>query len=248
MCGRAIYQELCVYEKVINMTKVIWFNSDTFLHEDYQRLGIQFSLASPVRDGCVNMCHQWVLCRDFLADAVRAQVTGKKIELYGFCFDPEHNPAIDLSNTRVLVAMDKNPDQLKKYVHSGLRLIRYFERYIRVRKTTLEEVDPAKSGRSAVFLFTGSYVWIRSPFMLSLYTYLIRLGAHDIKFNSSAELKKALTGLAKTKLDSDTAFAKESEDLFKILRLRTRVVGRGSKVHPLYKKAVPIKRFHHNSG
>ena len=70
--------------------------SDNSLSEIYQQVNMQFAFISPDNE----QSHTFVLCRDFLHDAVKAYLNKSSCEIYRFRYDYNVNPCIDMDNIK----------------------------------------------------------------------------------------------------------------------------------------------------
>lgn len=183
---------------MLKTTRVELYPDSGHLSEIYQSTGFKFAFLSSPEDG-LKMCHPWIKCRDFLNDAMRNQITGKKDQIFGFSYVPGSNPTIDTKRMRMLVKRDaaKGEENVLANTHEmmldAFNLLRFFERREKMKPITkLEAVE----GHEGLYVFTSSSEWILSPFMISLYTFLIRLGAKKIKFKTGEELEAELKKIA----------------------------------------------------
>jgi hypothetical protein len=126
------------------------------------------------------MCHQWVYCRDFLQDAIRVMLTEKPCEIYGFKYDPVKDRKLDMTTTRMAVS-----NITKEQAFSALKILHLFEFDAEIYR--LSELDLTEEPNTVVF--TSASDWMDSPFTISLYTFLIRLGYRDLNFNNKEEFK-----------------------------------------------------------
>ena len=178
------------------------------LVEIYQVLGIQYAFLSP--DNV--QCHPWIKCRDFLHDALRCHITGKKEGIYGFSYNPGTNPPLDLEKMRMMVkreptkAESNAPENTKKMIDSALDIVRCVEDYSGIEP--LSDVYYTTEDKDT-YVFEGAVDWMESTFMISLYTFLIRLGAKKIKFKDKKELDSKLKKLCASRVaDNDTNYLK----------------------------------------
>lgn len=243
---------------MLEHVKVGWFPKLSNLCEIYQQTGMLFAFVSSPQKGLLQ-CHEWVKCRDFLADAVRSQITNKPCSVYGFVFNTDKNPAIDLNKMRMMVTKpsltNKNIPEFKKKIRAGLKLLNHFENMIGVSKTKVSEVDTAKQNKyKSIFLFTGSVIWLKSPFLVSMYSFLIRLGDKEISFKNNLELKTKLKELAdgheSGKLcDNDANYLRKGwNKLDLIMKNRSKLFPTKNKVHDIYWKPYSINTFHTYTG
>lgn len=187
--------------------KVDWYAKTNSLNEIYQQTGMLFSFVTSPKAG-LKQCHQWVKCRDYLHDAVRSLYDGKSFRIYGFFYDPNENPHMDLEKMRMLVTkagMSKTElVKFRKFMKAGLVLLNHYEGLMGVSLSKLQEVNKDKD--KYVWMFTGPKVWMKSPHLVSMYTFLIRLGVKDLKFKDNKELKAALKKVSQGGGDNDATY------------------------------------------
>lgn len=189
---------------------VIGFENKKSLTEIYQKTGMMFSFCSKSKkDGKMYQCHPWVKCRDFLHDAMRAQLLSKKMDdIWGFSFS-EENPRIDFNKIRILVGKQQGvygSDTFDTTIKRALRILNVVEKFGKISLTKKFKVNMEEKGthKTAAYMFVGSKEWMQSSFMVSLYTLLIRIGDKDIKFKSNmTDLIRALKESIENTLDGD---------------------------------------------
>lgn len=240
------------------LTKVLWFKQPRDLNEIYQQTGMMFAFAHPCEEG-LTQCHEWVKCRDFLPDAVRSQITGKKCTIYGFTFDPENNPNLYLDKIKMLVARGglkkEGITKFKKKIKSSLKLLNHFEDIAGAPKTKVTRVDHSgQSKYKAVFLFSGPPMWLSSPFLVSIFTFLIRLGDKELEFTDNDSLEKEFKNLVDKQIagelnDNDACYLKNSWNKLKlIMENRLELFPNENDVHDVYWKGYALNEFHNMSG
>jgi hypothetical protein len=236
------------------LVKPEWFKSQGSMSEIYQQTGMMFAFVGPPKDG-LKVCHPWVKCRDFLHDAVRSQITGKPCAIYGFNFKPASNPPIDLKRMRMLVTKGsfRSEDEMtifKAKIAAALVLINHFERQAKSSLSMVQEVDATGSGKRLVFMFTGPGMWVKSPFLISMYTFLIRLGDKELKFKNAKDLKSQFKGLHKVvERDNDVAYLDRTWDkLHPIIKNRKILFNMKDGVHDIFFKDISINQFHDYGG
>lgn len=239
-------------EEKAKTLKPEWFKTQGGLNEIYQQTGMLFAFVGSPKEG-FKVCHPWVKCRDFLHDAVRSQLTGRPCAVFGFRFDPAKNPKIDLNRMRMLVTKSLNTGELPEFrdkMAAALKLLNHFERYSKISLSTIQEVDAKGSGKSAIFLFTGSKMWVRSPFMISLYTLLIRLGDKKLDFKNARDLKSVLKTLKdKVKGDNDVNYIEILwSKLHPIMKNRKELFPTENGFHKIFFQETSINSFHDYSG
>ena len=243
--------------------RVKWFVKKSSLNEIYQPTGIMFSFAnlSKSKEYDIIQCHEWVKCRDYLQDVVRTTLTGDPSVIYGFKFHKEVNPAVSLAKIRLLVTKGslKSDEQLATFKNSmkaSLVLVQHFEKYAGVSLSTMKEVDVKGSDKKAAFMFTGSSIWMKSPYLVSMYSYLIRLGSKDIKFKNAVELRKEFEKMVedykfnrKYKSDNDVNYLCTMwKHLHTIMKNRRTLFVRQNGFDASFYKDTSIRDFHNFGG
>jgi hypothetical protein len=230
-----------------------WFKTTGSLSEIYQQNKIQFSFLSSPETGHMQ-CHPWVLCRDFLHDAVKAEVNKNKQGIYGFTFTGGTNPPVDLEKMRMLVRHQnvKKAKDFQDRIDRALEMIHRFEKIGGLKKSKVMWIEKADTS-TPVWLFTGSRRWIRSPFMVSLYSYLIRLGTYDNlvydKKNTTGKILKETVDKNKSATDNDISYLRRHFDkLEKIMAHHKELFYKSGDLDDRYTKNLAINTFHNYSG
>lgn len=159
--------------------------------EVYQPTGITFTFLSSPKTGN-KQCSNFLFCRDFLADMVYTTVTGNCTHIYRFTYEIPNNPPVDLKRVRMLVRYPCNDvNVIRQKTESALSLLRHYENkagwlYSRTLKV---------SGHDDVRLFLGDPKWMLNSFLLSMYTFLIRLGDKEIIYRPGDDLIKTYKDL-----------------------------------------------------
>ena len=234
---------------------VEWFQKNSGgLSEIYQQTGMVFSFLSSPKDG-YKQCHEWIRCRDFLHDAVRTTITGNASSIYGFRFDLKTNPPTDLRKMRMLVSKNglktlEDINEFKDKMKAGLKLLQHFEKYAGVALSTMKEIEPKGSKKKYVVLFTGSTIWMKSPFLVSMYTYLIRLGDKKLEFKTAAQLKKAMQNIADNGAkDNDVTYLKAMwRHLHTVMKERNNLFTKKDGFDETYFQNTSINNFHNQGG
>ena len=167
------------------------YNGHEVLSEVGQQLALRFSILS---DNLYQI-HKPVVCRDFLHDIVRSNVTGKSMSIYGLHYDPEHNKTMNKNRLTMSVEFPINtvPSLLNIRI-----LLRTFERMLwpsimlsyTNRKTPTLVWNVAnmtiKKGRFIIIVSSPIY-WASDPAYLSLHTLLIKI-AQRIKVDINEKI------------------------------------------------------------
>lgn len=239
----------------ISITKpkeVNWFKGKLHLSEIYQEVGMVFAFCSN-SDDPLKSCHPWVKCRDYLHDAVRTQLTGEISRIYGFEFDKESNPPVDLNNMRMFVSMsDYSKERHEEYeavIKDGLKLVNYFEELAGETLSYVEEVDPKGSNKPIAFLFTSPKMWLSSPFLISMYTLLLRSGYKHITQFSNEEQFLSLINNSDKKDNDHKYLSCCGNILHSIIKNRSKLFEVNEDGwHKLFFAANTINTFHNNCG
>jgi len=192
-------------EKKLKEIAVELWKTKKHLCEIGQTTGIHYAFLSSKEDG-YRQCHQWIKCRDFLHDALRNQVTGKKDYIYGFSYEKGVNPPIDTKKMRITVKRCE-VNNTRDILEHGLAIIHCVEKHSGIKP--LSKMYEATCGEQGVYIFEGAVDWVESTFMISLYTFFIRLGAKKIEFKDKEDLYVKLEKLCKTSYsDHDVSYLK----------------------------------------
>jgi len=249
-------------------TKILAFKNPKSLAEIYQTTGMFFSFVAAPKSKTGRMqCHEWAKCRDFLPDAARAMLTKGSCSIYGFTYNYGKNPPIDMKKMRMLVTKQgmkskKEVDAFRKKMEYGLIMVNHYEKMAKISLTKMYDCAHAgqKGKFASTFMFLGSGIWMKSPFFISMYTFLLRLGDKELDFKTNAELKKLLkqmnedykTGKYKDKNgrnDNDANYIGASWDkLDLIMKSRKKLFPENKGFHDIYFKDYSIGQFHNNTG
>lgn len=155
--------------------------------------GLEYALVSED----YRQIHQLVWCKDFLQDAIYGHINKKKVNIYGFQYDPETDPPIYMEQTRLVVANWKDKDFEQKLLGNCRDFLHQIETLLKLKKTTMEacENPPPRYKKCGIFLLNGSKRWMSAPPMVSLYTLLIRLGfVHPVGQSAQTTLQQVKDG------------------------------------------------------
>jgi hypothetical protein len=197
-------------EEKIEGIKVEFFKHNPYLCEIGQPTGIHYAFLSADN----KQCHQWIKCRDFLNDALRNQISNKVDEIFGFSYNPKQGPSLDLGKMQMMIkryhsGAEKNAvERTKEIMASALAILNCIEEASGIKPpSVLHQV----AGEKEMYIFEGSPEWMESTFMISLYTFLIRLGDKKLVFKDKAGLDVALKELTEKKIsDHDINYLKTS--------------------------------------
>lgn len=163
--------------------------------------GLEFAMLSNGYD----QLNQLVWCKDFMQDLIWSYVNNESIDIYGFCYDPRFCPAPSLKRLRLLITNYKDAYFGDKVKNNVLPLLHSVESRLKMSKTILEkcQTTPATYKKSGVWIVDASKRWIKSPPMLSFYTFLIRIGlVHNPIDTLEQTLEKIKNGTTKPYFDA----------------------------------------------
>ncbi len=228
--------------------KIKWFSSKNNLCEIYQQVNVQFAFLSPE-----NMqCHDWIKCRDFLHDAVKAHLNKIKWQIYGFVYEYGVNPPIDMKHMKMLMrkpAKGKKAEKEFKDIHTrALALLHHYEDMMGISKSEIVETEDQNGYPAAIYI--GDPIWMCSPFLVSAYTFFMRMGDKDISFTCNkslmSEYEKVIKNGAK---DNDTTYLKAMWNKLDIVFKNTDKLFGKKKIHPLFMdEKTPTGTFHDTCG
>ena len=221
--------------------------TDTSLCEIYQSVDWQFAFLSP--DG--KQCYSFVKCRDFLHDIARASLTEKPISIYRCTYNGKTDPKVNFEQmnmlVRVCLANDKNVGDYDELMNYALRLINHYE-HMAGEKTssTVARLETSKKGM--MWLFTGPKFWMSSPFFISLFSFLIRMGSKKLDFKDEDSLHKEFKRILGTIEDNDTGYLRSIHARLNELMKKPELVRGKDAIDKGFFVDVNIETFHSRGG
>ena len=164
--------------------------------------GLEFAMLSDD----YHQLNQLVWCKDFMQDVIWSHLNSKKIDIYGFKYDPRVEKPPSLKKVRLLISNFKDKELEINIFNKMLPLIHSVESRLRMAKTVVYKCKspPPAYRKSGVWIIEGSKRWLKSPPMLSLYTLLIRTGlVHDPNDTLEQTVKKIEKGTTETYYDKN---------------------------------------------
>ncbi len=146
------------------------------LIEIYQSVDIKFAFVSSKSNG-YKQCNDLTKCRDFLHDIIKAHLNKNSVSIWGMEYKYGEYPKIDITTTRLAVYHDKAnkcPNKFQNDLEFSVSLINQFEKSMGL--DSLSTVEKASNTDKQLWVFTGPNFWMKAPYLISLYTMLIRLG------------------------------------------------------------------------
>jgi len=244
----------------VKKVDVEFYPSEGGLSEIYQQTGFHFAFVTAPKNGTKQAC-KMVKCRDFLHDAVRAMHQGNSCGIYGFNYNSKADPPIDMRRMRMLVQKpDLKKEDAKAFeemMKCGLALLNHYEKMAKVSLSKMWKVAPKdKNGKvkKEAYLFVGPVFWMKSPFLTSMYTYLIRLGDKLPKFKSHAELMKEFDRIQEEfkkagKGDNDLRYLVSCKTVMDLVVKNAKtLLFQGKTKDPLLDSKVGINSYHDRGG
>ena len=158
--------------------KVQWFKGHQGLQQAISS-GLEYAFVSED----YKQCCPFVLCKDFLHDAVYNRVHNTKKSIYGYhCSLKEGHPLVDLNKMRMMLA-NSSDRKMRDKIPNCLDFMHQVEKELKMSLTVAREVAVPipKYSAGGVWLFESSKRWLSAPPMVSLYALLVRVGfSHHI--------------------------------------------------------------------
>jgi hypothetical protein len=176
---------------------VHWTNKKPTLIQIYTR-GLEMCFVGPDgADGTASQACDFVLCKDFLQDAVQGHLLNESRSIYGFTYNPKEHAPLNMERVRIAVGNAAEKD-LGGKIPAVLDFLHQYERRLHLLRTRVWRcaTSPDKYKDSGgCYLFEGSGRWLLSPPMLSLYTLLLRSGfSHPIGQTFDSTVNKLVSG------------------------------------------------------
>lgn len=234
--------------KCVDMSQPVtikWIRGGGQLAEIYST-GMQISFFNEE----LRQCHQFVMCKDFLHDAVHATVNNGVASIYGFSYSPKSNPKIGLDKTRFLVTNSKDSKMMEK-IPAVLDFLNQIEKHLKLKRTIAAPVanPPEKYRKCGVVALEASERWLIAPPMLSMYTLLLRCAfTHKIGTEAMTTIDNIISGKIKPYQTNDAGYLSSAKNAIdKIMKLGYRVFFFG-EIEKNYPKEVSINTLHNSAG
>ena len=192
-----------------------WF-SDKSMNQIYST-GLEFAFVNEAG----KQCHAFAFCKDYLQDAVWAQINKSKAAIYGFSYEHGVNPPLDFNSMRMAVR-NKGDKDFKAKCEKALAFIQQIDAAQGFEPTEMIFGGKYKDKTDDVFVYVSDKRWLHSPVFVSFYSLCLRVGmtydGGDWKSHFGGAKSyigrndKSYTGSAKKVLDK--VIGKELEELF----------------------------------
>lgn len=165
------------------MRRVKAFDRTQSLCEIYS-VGFQLSFVSEN----LEQCHPWVLCKDYLTDALWATFNTERAHIYGFEYDPSEMPLISLDPVRIIVRNKQlNDDEFDRRIQNCCKFINLVDVKLKFNLSEIEKVEFSQGGN--VWMFTLDKRWIHAPPLISMLSLFMRVGMF---YNGKSRLHDAI--------------------------------------------------------
>lgn len=195
-------------------TNIKWFSRKKGgLNQIYSK-GIEFALVSKNKE----QCHPFIICKDWLQDAIWANLWGKTAAIYGFEHNPSLDPKVDFDNTNIVI-LNKQDTKLGEKIPLILDFLNQFNDKLGMSKTEAFVVNNVEEiSYPEAYLLVGDKNWEIAPPMISLYSLLIRAGAcHVLGQTWIQTLESIINGSVKAYQSHDQSYL--SQSIIKIKRI-----------------------------
>lgn len=136
-----------------------------------QTSDIRFSMLNRTEDGFKEL-HYRVMCREYLGDCVVFAHRNMDVPtIYGFSLKGKRAA---LNETIFSLHFDANTGSRQRVI-DNLSMIHKVESSMDLKKTVLYDVEGVGILENSALVVVGSEVWMSSPFLLSMYTWMFRL-------------------------------------------------------------------------
>ena len=132
--------------------KVIWYQNKMSLNQAIWS-GLEFAFVS----ADYHQVCPFVLCKDYLQDAIYNQLYKTKKKIYGFQFVSQEGREICLSKIRLIIANTQDK-ALRKHILPCMDFLHQIEEQLKIVKTKVHECasPPVKYAAGGVWLLEGS--------------------------------------------------------------------------------------------
>lgn len=214
-------------------------NANAKLSEIYST-GFQLSFVSRQN----NQCHPWVLCKDFMNDAVWATLHKRRVSIYEFTYDANKHPKVSFSPVKIIVRnKQKKPEVFDKEIKKSIKFLNIAERQHGFQESTVERVKFGDTDQR-VYMFKCSKEWIHASPMLSLLTLYIRIGCH---YPGGGSMNKAIKYYKNNVKHNDASYLKQCRKM-RLLVLKKGLSIFKSRMKDNYPLNDDLHNIHHQWG
>lgn len=224
---------------------IVWHPASEIKILQIYNKGLEFALVSDNFE----QCHPFVWCKDFLHDVIFATIHQKKFDIYRFFYDSERNPKACLKEIRLLVTNSKD-SKLPAKIEACIEFLNQIEEAFGIPNSKVRKCLKApQQYKYGVYLFQGNKRWLNAPPMISLYSFLIRIGlCHQVGTSYSTTINLVKSGIIKPYQPKDSKWLYEIEpSIHKIMKYSDKKIFYRD-ITKNYPKHLLIDRVHNNLG
>lgn len=141
--------------------------------EDFQTNQFRFSYVYKVNNTTYEQLHSYILCRDFLGDALYSMESKKDFLIYGFSW--KHTSKFQKDKTRFVIQFPSK--QGVETLKENLHILNKIEKANRFFQTKIIDVT------ESCIIIEGSKKWMDRLWTISLYSYLLKAFSINSNFN-----------------------------------------------------------------
>jgi hypothetical protein len=143
------------------------------LAEIYQKHRIMFAYLNKLGASKYKQIHEFVLCKDFLGDAIYANKYKEIIHVYGFRFDGTKDK-LDSDKTRLIIKLTKAADA--DNFEDNIQILNNIEKQLKFSSKTKYYFIQNKK----YILILGPKEWQSKVFLISMYSLLLKMLTYKI--------------------------------------------------------------------
>lgn len=153
--------------------------------------GLEFAFVSKGK----SQATYFATCKDFLQDALYAQIHQTDASIFGFTYSVKSFPPISLDRTRIIL-VNKSDSSFLSRANNVEDFINQFCKRLRMKPTKVFQISnpPRKYSNGALYL-AGSGMWTNSPPLISMYSLFLRVGlGHKPGTDCMSTIEKIISG------------------------------------------------------
>lgn len=195
--------------------EIVWLKDKPSLSQIYSS-GPEFCFVSEKNQ----QCHPFVMCKDFLNDAIYGCLHNKSASIYGFTYNTS-SPPISFEKTRLAYTNSSDP-KLSEKIPGILDFINQVAKKLHLKRTSVKQISnpESKYKKSGIYLFESTPMWMNSPPLISMYSLFLRVGSvHTVGDTFSKTIEDIISDKKKAYQKNDKSYlasaAKGIDDILK---------------------------------
>ncbi len=186
--------------------KVKWLSGKSGHLAQIYQTGLEYALCNAE----LEQCHDFVLCKDFIQDAIYSHLHGGIASIYGFTYDPKKHPKLSLDRLRLLV-VNSNDSKFTEKIPNVLDFLNQFAKKLKMKATGAYLVsNPPSRYKNGCWLIDASGMWNNAPVLVSMFTLLLRVGFIHKKDNDCMDtIKQLVDGKIKPYQNNDRSYVQQ---------------------------------------